>query len=358
MSMREVFMTGITGLVGNAIAAKLLRADPPIRIMALVRDAARWRYVSPRIMPFAGDITQPGLGIEAPVLRRLLRERVSHVIHCAADTTFSNPLDTARAVNTGGTAELIKLAGEWDVERFTYVSTAFVAGAHTGDIQETAHDADAGFVNAYEQSKHEAEALVRGSSLPWVIARPSTIVCDDASGVVTQINAVHRALRVVHSGLAAMVPACDDTLVDVTTTSYVASAIADLGVRRGEIGGTYHLCAGDHAMPFGELLDRAFRVWSADSDWVRRGVMRPALTDLANYRLFEQSVEETGDARLIAVTRSLAHFAPQLALPKRFLTTNADAALGYSAPSVSSFWDRIVAQLLNMRWRLQQRSAA
>src|SRR5688572_23940087 len=296
--MREVFITGITGLVGSAVAAKLLHDDPSIRLIALVRDARRWHHVSPRIIPFAGDITQPALGIEAPVLRKLLRERVSHVIHCAADTTFSNPLSVARASNTQGTANLVALSSEWELERFTYVSTAFVAGAHTGDIVEDVHDADAGFVNAYEQSKHEAEALVRGSSLPWVIARPSTIVCDDAAGVVTQINAVHRALRVVHSGLAAMVPACDDTLVDVTTTSYIASAIADLGVRSGSVGGTYHLCAGDNAMPFGEVLDRAFRVWSADREWLRRGVVRPALTDLANYRLFEQSVEETGDARL------------------------------------------------------------
>lgn len=355
--MREILLTGITGLVGNAVAVTLLRGDPSVRIVAIVRDARDWHSVSARIVAVEGDITEPGLALGAAT-RRMLRKRVSHVIHCAADTSFSNPLATARAVNTQGTANLLEVVHDWNVERFLYVSTAFVAGARTGDVAEHAHAADAGFVNAYEQSKHEAEALVRGGSLPWVIARPSTIVCDDAGGAVTQLNAVHRALRVVHAGLAAMIPATEATPVDVVTTRYVAHAIADLAMRSGSDRQTYHLCAGDTALPFGELLERAYAIWSRDHEWVRRCVARPALSDLATYRLFEQSVEEIGDAKLTAITRSLSHFAPQLTLPKRFLTRNADSTLGYAATPVDDYWDAMVARLIGMRWRAPQRRAA
>jgi thioester reductase-like protein len=355
--MREILLTGITGLVGNAAAVTLLRGDPSLRLVALVRDTRNWHSVSARITPIAGDITLPGLGIGADT-RRILRNRVSHIIHCAADTSFSNPIATARAVNTQGTANLLELASGWDIERFLYVSTAFVAGARIGDVAEGAYAAEAGFVNAYEQSKHEAEALVRGTSLPWVIARPSTIVCDDADGGLTQLNAVHRALRVVYGGLAAMIPASEDTLVDVVTTKYVAAAVADLANRSGSEQSTYHLCAGDTALPFGELLERAYAVWSRNREWVRRCVTHPALTDLATYRLFEQIVEDTGDARLTAITRSLSHFAPQLTLPKRFLTHHADSALGYAALPVTDYWDAMVARLVNTRWRAPQRRAA
>ena len=149
-----------------------------------------------------------------------------------------------------------------------------------------------GFVNAYEQSKYEAELLVRASDLPWLVLRSSTIVCDDITGAVTQLNAVHRALRVFHNGMAALMPGTEDTPVDLVTTAHVAQGVAELGMGRGQIGGTYHLCAGSGALPLGQLLDGAYQVWARDRDWLRRGISRPALTDLDTYRLFEQSVEE------------------------------------------------------------------
>ena len=52
-----------------------------------------------------------------------------------------------------------------------------------------------GWVNAYEQSKYEAERLVMEQAASWVILRSSTVVCDDVAGHVTQMNAVHRALE-------------------------------------------------------------------------------------------------------------------------------------------------------------------
>ncbi|HUF49317.1 MAG TPA: SDR family oxidoreductase [Longimicrobiales bacterium] len=362
--MAGVFLTGITGLVGNAVAQRLLRTDPELRVYALVRDArvARRMLVAmgepgARVLPVTGDLCRAGLGIHAQT-RHMLRRHVRTVIHCAADTSFSRPLAVARAVNTQGTAELLALVDDWDVERFAYVSTAFVAGSRTGMIEETALDDVPGFVNAYERSKHEAETLVRTSALPWLVLRPSTIVCDDARGAVTQLNAVHRALRVCHSGLAALMPGSEDTPVDLVTTAHVAGAVAELSMSRGATGTTYHLCAGVGALRLGELLDLSYAVWSRDRDWRRRGIARPALTDLATYRLFERSVEETGDARLCAITRSLSHFVPQLALPKHFVTTAADTALGYRAQCASEFWPRMVAQLVHRRRGAVQRRAA
>jgi hypothetical protein len=48
--------------------------------------------------------------------------------------------------------------------------------------------------------------------------------------------------------------------------------------------------------------------------------------------------------------RGLSHFAPQLALPKRFETAGADALLGAPAPPVGSYWARVVEHLLAARW--------
>jgi hypothetical protein len=47
---------------------------------------------------------------------------------------------------------------------------------------------------------------------------------------------------------------------------------------------------------------------------------------------------------------SLSHFAPQLALPKRFDTTLADTALGEAAPLVAAYWTRMLDHLLASNW--------
>ena len=353
-------LTGATGLLGAAVVERLLR-DPAAlapRLYLLVRDPARWRAhaaawgIAPgAATPIAGDLTLPALGLDAGARARLARE-VTGVLHLAADTTFSRPLDESRAVNRDGTQRLLELADGWPrARRFAYVSTAFIAGRHRGRIAEAGTDGAAGWVNAYEQAKWEAERLVRASRREWVVLRPSTVVCDDARGGVSQPNAVHRALRLYHGGLAAMMPGTAESTLDVVTADYVADAVAALAFRDDLAGETLHLCAGDRALPLGELLDETYALWARDAAWRRKGIARPALTDAATYALFEQAVEDTGDARLRAVTRSLSHFIPQLAIPKRFDTTKADRALGCQAPDPRGYWARVIEGLLESNWR-------
>ncbi|HEX6309450.1 MAG TPA: SDR family oxidoreductase [Longimicrobiales bacterium] len=359
---RTVLVTGATGLIGGGVVERLLRIDRELHIHALVRTAAgaaallaRCGADAVRISPVLGDITLPGLGIERGACARLARG-VRAVVHAAADTTFSRALVDARAVNTAGTGNLLELANDWEVERFVHVSTAFVAGAHVGTIPEPQLSAEAGFVNAYEQSKYEAEQLVRASGVPYVVVRPSTIICDDVDGVVTQFNAAHRALRVIHAGLAALMPGAADTPLDLVTAAHVIEGTVALGFS-GASGGSYHLCAGAGAITLEELLDTAHGIWSRNDGWRRRGILPPLLTDMETYRLFEHSIEQTGDIRLTTITRSLSHFVPQLALPKRFDTTLADVALGRAAAPVRSFLGRVVEHLEATRWGAD-RSAA
>jgi long-chain acyl-CoA synthetase len=351
MDRTALFVTGATGLVGSGVLRRLLRRDPGRTAYVLVRDPTRLRAgrLGSTVVPLVGVLTRPGLGLDRHT-RRELRRRVGLVVHAAADTCFSRSLSRARAVNRDGTARVLDLwDGGAELRRFVHVSTAFVAGCRTGVIREDDRPAEA-WVNAYERSKTEAEALVRGSGAPWVIARPSTIACDGPSGVVTQVNAVHRALRLHHAGLASILPGREDSPVDLIPADHVWGGVASLVLEPGVEGETVHLCAGDGALALGELLERAHAAWAEVEGWRRRGVSRPVLTDLDTYRLFEQSVEETGDPRLRRITRSFAHFVPQLALPKRFDTTRADALPGGPAPPVASYWDRILRDLRDRLW--------
>jgi nucleoside-diphosphate-sugar epimerase len=345
-----LFLTGATGLVGGGVLQRMLRADPELRVAVLVRDRARWAGI-PRVTPVVGDLLAPGggLGLTADA-RATLARQVRLVVHAAADVVFSRPLDVARATNVEGTRRLLELAGEWPgVQRIAYISTAFVAGRHTGSIPEAEVDGAAGWVNAYEQSKWEAECLVRGAARPWVILRSSTIVCDDTTGAVSQVNAVHHAVRLLHRGLVPMIPAEGAATVDLVPAEYVTGAIAALAVRADLDGRTLHLCAGSGALPVGELLDATWDVFARDAAWRRKALPRPVLTDLATYALLERSIEQTGDEVLRRALRGLSHFAPQLALPKRFETTGADTLLGAPAPPVAAYWTRVVEHLLAVR---------
>jgi nucleoside-diphosphate-sugar epimerase len=354
-SPRTILVTGATGLVGRRVIRSLLRRTDAT-IVVILRDAARWQTVAPslgsgasRVVPVRGDITQPSLGMDRRAMTRRLRGP-SLVIHGAADIVFSRALADARRVNTEGTRNVLELAASFGNARVVHVSTAFVVGRRTGVIADDDEAGDAGWVNSYEQSKHEAEALVRSSGLEYVIARPSTIVCDDVRGGVTQVNAVHRALRLYHAGLASMMPGSEDTPVDVIPADWAADALVSLALAQTVSGLTVHLCAGEGALPLGALLDRTYALWSRDGDWRRRGIARPALSDLATYELFERSVELVGDARIKRITRSLSHFVPQLALPKRFDTSRARALLRDDPPPVSAYWDRMLEWLLASNW--------
>ncbi|HUF28043.1 MAG TPA: SDR family oxidoreductase [Gemmatimonadaceae bacterium] len=362
MTSPTYFLTGATGHVGGAVLARLLR-DPQASVFVLVRDHARWRLVAERagaaavrITPVPGDLTSERLGADERT-RRALRARGCRVIHLAADTCFSRSLPLARLVNTEGTRNALAFARDIEARRVAHVSTAFVAGCRTGPIADDSFD-DAGWVNGYERSKYEAEVLVRTQATPWTILRPSMIVCDDAYGRITAINAVHRSLRLLHAGLASMLPGDERNGIDVVTADWVADSISRLTDEPAAEGRTLHLCAGRHALPLGELLDRTYDVWSRDPAWHRRAVSRPALTDLETYRLFERSVEESADPRLQRVVRSLSHFIAQLALPKVFDTTGVEALLGAGAPKPASYWDAMVERLLAHGFAAPARAAA
>lgn len=357
MKQETLFITGATGLVGKDVLIRMLRTKPAIRAYALIRGATGEHQLmrslgelAPRVTPVRGDLARRGLGVEYGVRKSLTRE-VTLVVHAGADTTFSRSLAEARAVNTEGTRELLSLCRAMgSLRRFAYVSTAYVAGRSLGLILEGDNGTASGWVNAYERSKYEAEKLVRQSSLDWVIFRPSTIVCDAVSGKVSQVNAVHRALKVYNRGLASMMPGERCDTLDVVPADYVSDAIARVILDPRATRATLHLCAGAGAISLGELLDVAYDLWATDPMWRRRGVERAILADLATYTLFADSVIETGDQRLASILHSLSHFIPQLALPKQFDTRVADHLIGHAAPAVSTYWASMLAQLLASNW--------
>jgi nucleoside-diphosphate-sugar epimerase len=103
-----------------------------------------------------------------------------------------------------------------------------------------------GYRNTYEQTKAEAEALVRSrlGSMPGVILRPSIIVGDSRTGVTSSFKMMYWPLKIYARGLWRTVPGYPDAVLDIVPVDYVASAVARLAFDDAAISKTVHLCAG------------------------------------------------------------------------------------------------------------------
>ena len=102
------------------------------------------------------------------------------------------------------------------------------------------------FRNTYEQTKAEAEALVRSrmGSLPCVILRPSIIVGDSQTGVTSSFKMLYWPLKIYSRRLWRTVPGFRDAVLDIVPVDYVAKAVAQLAFDERAVGATVHLCAG------------------------------------------------------------------------------------------------------------------
>lgn len=174
LSGKTILVTGATGFLGQPLLEKILWAAPDVeRIHVLIRpkrqfggdvqsprerlekelftstvfDRLRFRhgenleaFLDEKIHAVAGDIAEPGLGIDPDVRAELVRT-LDVVINCAAVVSFDAPLDQALSLNTIGAGQVAALAGECDHAVLIHVSTAYVCGAMEGTVGETLHHA-------------------------------------------------------------------------------------------------------------------------------------------------------------------------------------------------------------------------
>src|ERR1035441_6567213 len=274
---KEILLTGSTGFFGIHLLRELLTATTA-RVHCLVRARstahARQRIAVTaeryeldglaglavdRIVPVAGDLAEPNLGLSSGTFSELART-IDIIHHAGATVNFIYPYRELRAANVAGTRELIRLAGLYRGIPIHYVSTTTVlAGFGAMGVREVTEDTPLAYAEhlgmGYIETKFVAEEMLRNAAragLPVAIYRPLDIAGDQHTGVWNTATEMCALIRfITDTGIAPDV----DLPLDLVPADICAAAIRYISATVEATGGTYHLASPEYAL-LGSLVDR------------------------------------------------------------------------------------------------------
>jgi len=253
---RTFFVTGYPGFIGKRLAAELSRAYPKGKLYLLVqpkflKDAKRYVRSLPQggaeVELLSGDIVDMHLGLSSAEYNTLCDE-VTDIHHLAAISYLGVPKPVAHRVNVEGTRNLLELAADCGrLRRFNHFSTCYVSGDRVGVIAEDELDLSQQFRNAYEETKFQAEKLVRRAGekgLPISIYRPSIVVGDSKTGEIDRFDGpYYLGILLVTSPLAVPLPLPGNGVapLNVVPIDFLTQAVVHLADDPRGVGRTFHL---------------------------------------------------------------------------------------------------------------------
>jgi nucleoside-diphosphate-sugar epimerase len=239
-------------------------------------------------------------------------------------------------VNVEGTRNVLELArGARRLSRLNHFSTAYVSGARVGVILEDELAMGQRFHNPYEETKYQAELLVRRAQgdLPATIYRPSIVVGDSRTGEIDRFEGPYAlAILLVASPLAVPLPLPGDAVapLNVVPVDFVVEAAVSIGANPAAAGKTVHLVD-----PAPLSARRVYELIAAHAGKKLPPVSVPA-------RAFQAFLQLPLLERLSRVNRPAIDYVNHLAIYNcRNLLDLLDGT-GVRCPPIASYLDRLI----------------
>lgn len=232
----KIFLTGGTGVVGQALLARL----DPSSVTCLVRQPTPQTAAANNVV---GNVCLPRFGLDQSEFEQLAAE-VDYIIHAAAITDFNTKDgELLLKTNVDSLPNIFEFASVARAPLY-HISTAFVRPC-SGPEQEVGEP-------LYAVSKRRAECAVRNSGLPHVIIRPSIVIGDSNSGVISRFQGFHSIIANFLNGSLPMMPASPEAYIDFIPQDTLADAILAL-IREGKSEGEYWITSGDQSLTISRL---------------------------------------------------------------------------------------------------------
>ncbi|MFH0924436.1 MAG: SDR family oxidoreductase [bacterium] len=265
---RTIFLTGATGLVGSYLLKLFLQHGHRVYVLARGKkeksaqqrvkdyvtfwDKEVWEIGSKNLLVVEGDIVYPDLGIKNLKITEELISEVEIIYHSAALAKLKAPLEVITKVNVEGTKNVLDFASmckeKGKLKKVNYISTAYVAGTigkinFTEDMLELGQ----GFHNIYEQTKYQAELIVKEyqkKGLNISVFRPSLVMGDSIEGKTTDFRLFYEPLHFFSQEIYDEFPAdvnCFENMINIDTVANALFVLGDLEKAR-----VYHLVSPDN----------------------------------------------------------------------------------------------------------------
>ncbi len=187
-------LTGASGYVGRLVAAAILAREDDDLVLPLrgARDPletqrailAEAKLLAPAISTTAAASRIRFLSLEDSdsEIADAVGKRVGEILHCAGCVDYFNA-ERLHEGNTALTDRMLALGRRLEVDRFTFMSTAFSCGDTEQDpIPEALHPDSDNDLTEYIRTKRRAEWQVARGGLPYLILRPPILIGNSEDG--------------------------------------------------------------------------------------------------------------------------------------------------------------------------------
>lgn len=377
---RQILITGADGYVGGNLAKtlssaghqlvlwvrasdqhafneKVMRLCNLLSIEAPLETDGLFAKLSNSITAYGGDLTSDHCMDALPT------KEIAFIVHSAAATRFNIDQRLAHETNVLGTRHVIAFAERCpQLQNFLFVSSLYASGLTEGSIREAAISAKPKFANNYEHSKWQAESdLIANERIPWTIARLSTVIADDDSGLVTQQNATHNTLKLFYYGMLSLIPGKPNTPMYFITGEFATTAlIAILNQPHESENNIFHLSHEvSDSIALGDFIDLVFDTFCKEEEFRKRRILRPIFSDFENFKQLSEAMSTFGQSVMVQASASISPFAEQL-FSHKIVHNGALRAIMSSPPMFDSheLVAKVCHHLMSTKWRRVNHYAA